>query len=231
MLNSAFDDYTAARTLLRDPEHVWQGAMFASMAIEKHLKTLLAFKGASIKCHLSNYEPFKKKLKELNIVLPYEPDANFVTTLSKSYKFRYFDELGNVASCGFFWWQLLSELDEIIDAIDGRINIQRNGVTVNTRYKEAVIAKDSKVLSENWVLSSGKKEEYMLRPGFIGRYIEEKIVILNFINQSLSSGHKEFVGAEIRLTGNRDQVQFIFTKPISAGEKILNEMILKAFES
>jgi hypothetical protein len=231
MLNSAFNDYTAARKLLTDPDHIWQGAMLASMTIEKYLKSLLAMKGVSVKSHLTNYHLFEKELKDLNIQLPYELNENFVNALSSSFKFRYFNDIGGTVSCGFFWWQMLAELDEIIHSIDSRINLTKSGKNQATTYQENVLHKSTALHKDNWILNGSKKEDMMLRPGFIAKYVEERILILNFRNLDLSAGHHDFVGATIELGKDRKTIYFNYTHTIDASEKILNNQTLEAHES
>jgi len=54
---------------------------------------------------------------------------------------------------------------------------------------------------------------------------------LNFKNIELSSGHSEFVSADVVLSADRDQVDFKFNRPMSADKEILNKLIMDAFES
>jgi hypothetical protein len=209
MLRSAYDDYVAARLLLKS-SCLWQGAMLASMAVEKYLKTLFHLRGVTQWGHLGNkLSEFKNKLASLNN-LPTAIPAPFLTVLSRSYTLRYYNEIGSPVSCGFFRWQLLAELDRVVYEIEDGITLAEGDTEKPTPYMEAVDNDNESVFDQNWILNGDDREAAYLRPGFVLKYVEEENVILDLTVDGVKPKSLNFIAAEAELRTDRKTMDVHF---------------------
>lgn len=163
-VTTGYRDYIASRYLLNN-DFFMAGVTLASSALEKYLKGILIIHHLKRKVHLDNLKEIKKALDRVNINIFEELDETFLNILSDAYKLRYYDNLKNALSFGFFANQLLAELDFTINLIDSRLRItnDQTGEIVLTPYRKAVNNNDVKIYLNNYLLNNISKKEFMER--------------------------------------------------------------------
>jgi len=164
----AYDDYIASRVLLNN-KLALQGAIFASTAIEKYLKAILVVLGYDlnkIKFHLDRLPKLKSYFEEteyLELFTKYF-DPAFFDQLSKAYSFRYYDNVKQPTTMGFFINQFLGELDYTVAAFERLVIMNDdNGKDLPSKYKRAVNEKDHNLFHDNYILNNLDKREFMER--------------------------------------------------------------------
>lgn len=161
-----YRDYIAARFLLNN-NFFLQGLTLASSSVEKYLKALLIFHGRSKKKHLSQLDDLKQELANCYYDLTQKFDPRFFTLLSNAYKARYYDNLQEPLTIGFFVNQLIGELDSFVSFIENFVITEikdLNGNIVKTPYKRAYEEKNEQLIKNNYLFEGITKKEYMERP-------------------------------------------------------------------
>lgn len=194
LLNQAYGEYLAARCLLLNELYL-QGATMASNAVEKYLKSILVYNGFTkkdIRVHLNNIEPLKLNLKRSYIDITEKFDQHFFEILSTVYTMRYHDDIKKPITLSFFVNQFLGELDSFVHYIQSLItSISINGKAVSSHYRRDAIAKEPKLLDNNFLFGDLSKKDFMEKPdtGY-GYYVNpdlghEEIILLgkNVINK------------------------------------------------
>ena len=112
-LRTAYSDYIAARVLL-NRGYTLQGMMLASTAIEKYFKTAICiWTGKVTKVHMDNFDAIRQKVVEMGYGRLIEKiDPQFLELLSKAYKIRYYDDITESMTIGFFRNQFLGSRNE-----------------------------------------------------------------------------------------------------------------------
>jgi HEPN domain-containing protein len=145
-LGLAFEDYIAARLLLRNGL-LSQGVAVASTAVEKQLKALLAFHGVFTKRHLD--PSLLAKVKKVEPELGTSLNTDFIKYLGKGFTLRYASidsgEFGIVIN----QYRTLIELDATILTIDGGFKLHRNRELQETPLTKAINEKNPMVLEQN----------------------------------------------------------------------------------
>jgi len=161
-----YRDYIAARFLLNNNFYL-QGLTLASSSVEKYLKALLIFHGRSKKKHLTQLHALKEELANCYYDLTQKFDPRFFTLLGKAYKARYYDNLEEPITIGFFVNQLIGELDTFVSFIENFVIKEikdQNGNIIKTPYKRAYGAKNEHLVKNNYLFEGITKKEYMERP-------------------------------------------------------------------
>lgn len=161
-LLAAFDDYLAARVLIR-AELLSQGAILASTAIEKYCKTILAFQGQSSRGHL--------KTAHWNCLRSFDPklyktfNTEFFKFLQKCYDLRYPDNLPSGYNIAIRSRELLAELDFVALSLQKKIKIinpEEDG-SRKMMYEELISNKDERIVGDNHVLNGEDKDAFIAR--------------------------------------------------------------------
>jgi len=130
-LSAAYDDYLAARVLLNSGL-LLQGAIFASTAIEKHLKALLAFSGNVSRGHL--------KTAHINAAKAFDPrlanelNEEFLRLLQRAYRTRYSDTLGVDFNLVIASREFLAELDYTVHRLYSPVTISKGALRLQQDY-------------------------------------------------------------------------------------------------
>lgn len=163
-VNAAFDDYMAARVLVRAKLLV-QGAILASSAIEKYCKAVMAFKGHFSRGHLkkahwnylANFDP--KLYSTLN--------PEFFLFLQKCYKLRYPDSLPVGYNIVIIERELLAELDRTALGLHTKFtfSIKDRSPTRGGKYEQLSEDKDDRLFGENHFLSKEDVASFISNSG------------------------------------------------------------------
>ena len=161
-LQAAFDDYIAARVLIR-AGLLPQGAILASTAIEKYCKTVLAFQGQSSPGHL--------KTAHWNCLRGFDPklyktfNEEFFIFLQKCYTLRYPDALLAVFNVVIKSRELLAELDFVALSLQQKFKIVDTSKKEprQMRHEELITNKDEKLVGENHFLNGEDRAVFIAR--------------------------------------------------------------------
>lgn len=163
-LSLAFDDYIAARLLLRKGL-LAQGVAVASTAVEKQLKALLAIHGIYTKKHLD--KGLLAKVKSVEPKLGNYLSDDFIKFLGKGFSLRY----ASIDSGGFQivinQYRTLIELDAVILTIDGGFKLKLSGARVRTPLEQAIAVKNPMVFEENVPLETISIEDLYETPNLL----------------------------------------------------------------
>jgi HEPN domain-containing protein len=164
----AYDDYITSRFLINNG-HVLQGAILASTAIEKYFKAMLVALGTpidKIKVHMDRFDKLKSHLDHSDYYQLFTNhfDEHFFEELRKAYLFRYYDNIKQPTTLGFFVNQFLGELDWTVYTIETLLIMHDGkGNPIDTRYKREVKEQQPQIFENNFVLNKIKKKDFMVR--------------------------------------------------------------------
>lgn len=165
LLRTAYNDYIAARVLL-NRNYTLQGMILASTAIEKYFKAAVyAITGRRSKVHMDRFEVIKNEIIEIGYeVLITKIDPLFLELLSKAYKLRYYDNITETISIGFFRNQFLGELDAAVAWFDQLYILSKKGSNevVLSPAKMDYRNRNPDLFENNWVTTIEKdKKKFM----------------------------------------------------------------------
>lgn len=153
-----YQDYLGARLLLINGL-LKQGTGLAATAVEKFLKGVILIKGNKCKGHLG--ENLIRAVKNQQPQLYDSLNIDFIRFLKKAYKLRYTDEIKERFSIVINQYRTLAELDKTINLIDSGINITKNGISVDTVYRQGLEKRESLLVEENYIALSMARSEYL----------------------------------------------------------------------
>ncbi|MBL0269794.1 MAG: HEPN domain-containing protein [Chitinophagaceae bacterium] len=162
-IRGAYNDYIAGRVLL-NAGYIMQGAILASTAVEKSFKAVLAIKGISPKwVHMDKIEKLKEGIHEAGYSVLFEKlDPNFLSVLSDVYKIRYFDNIKEHFSVGFFINQFIGELDHSFAIFERAYIMEKSdGSEALTPLKMDLKKGNQDLLENNWVAKKLNRKEFM----------------------------------------------------------------------
>jgi hypothetical protein len=159
---AAFDDYLAARVLIRSQQLV-QGAVLASTAVEKYCKAVLAFRGNVSQGHLKTAH--WKCLKNFDPTLYATFNEEFFVFLQKCYDLRYPDSLPAGFNIVIRSRELLAELDLTALSIEKRFDIRRTDAKTagSTLFDQLRLKKDERLVWDNHVLNNEDRLTFIVR--------------------------------------------------------------------
>jgi hypothetical protein len=166
LLQLGFNDYIAARHLINS-KYILQGVTLASTALEKYLKVILVSKGKTKKdigVHLDKIDKLKKHLDECYTDFTNKIDERFLQILGKAYKVRYYDDIKDPITIGFFTKQFLCELDYTIALFENVIYKDvkdEKGNQILTLYKRNVQERNPDLVLNNYLFSGMTKKDFM----------------------------------------------------------------------
>jgi hypothetical protein len=149
---------------------ILQGVTLASSAVEKYLKVILVSKGKAKKdigVHLDKLDKLKKHLAECYADFTNKIDKRFLEILGKAYQIRYYDDIKEPLTIGFFVNQFLCELDYSIAFFENIVYYDirdDKGNQVATFYKKAVAERNPNLTQNNYLFSGMTKQEFMEQP-------------------------------------------------------------------
>jgi len=155
---SAYSDYIAARVLLNNCL-LTQGAILASTAIEKYIKTLLALNGNISHGHLKNSH--KTALENLAPEIYNAVDKEFLDLCQHCYAIRYKDSIAKNFNIVIAQREFLSELDEFVSLFENSIEIHKDGEKQVCRYHQGEFEKDIRLLHNNFVFQNKDKSKFI----------------------------------------------------------------------
>jgi hypothetical protein len=166
MMAVGYRDYLAARYLLNN-DLLMQGIGLSSLAVEKYLKSILVSQNIILKVHLDQWTLIKASFIKNKITLFNELDENYLNLLGRAFSLRYYDRISNTSRYAFKKWQVLAELDFVVNLIESRTNFHDgSGSVIKTNYGVDVESIDPNLYLENYVLQGREKKEYMERESF-----------------------------------------------------------------
>lgn len=165
LISLGYNDYIAARHLIHSG-YILQGVTLASTAVEKYLKVILALFGKEKKdmgVHLDKIEKIKKLLSECYYDITEKIDSRFLEILGSAYKIRYYDELKEIITIGFFINQFIGELDYTINLFETKVitGICDNNTPIFTLYKRNIEEKNKDLFLNNYIFNGLTKKEHM----------------------------------------------------------------------
>lgn len=161
-----YRDYIAARFLLNN-NYILQGLTLSSTAVEKYIKSILCLNNKTKKeigVHLNRLNILKKHLSDCYYDITQKMDNRFLGILDKIYQMRYYDDIENPITIGFFVNQFIGELDYTINLFETIVlkNIyDKKGNLIKTPYKGAVENKDKDLFKNNYLFNDISKKEHM----------------------------------------------------------------------
>ena len=170
LLNMAYSDYIAARILL-NKDYTLQGVILASTAIEKYFKALVAIcTGRKIHVHMDRFDKIQKIIEETEYKTVIDCiDSRFIDILGKAYKLRYYDNVSESYSVGFFKNQFLGELDGAVALFEKIfIEIQAGDLIVLTPLKQDLKKNNPDLFYNNWTLTKEKDKKVFMENNCIG---------------------------------------------------------------
>lgn len=171
-LRMAYKDYIAARVLL-NRGYTLQGVIIASTAIEKYFKaTLTLFSDKPANVHMDRFELIKKAIEDIGFgVLIEKIDPLFIEILGKAYRLRYYDNVTEPITIGFFKNQFIGELDGTIELFERLFTITNGDANeqILTPLKQDYNVSQNPDLSENnWVTTKEKNKKLFMETNCIG---------------------------------------------------------------
>jgi HEPN domain-containing protein len=164
-LRTAYNDYIAARVLL-NRGYTLQGAMLSSTAIEKYFKAGICLAtGEILKVHMDRFEVIKNQVIEMGYgILIEKIDSIFFDLLSKAYIVRYYDNITEPFTIGFFRNQFLGELDGAVELFELLfvLSKKRSDEKVLSPLKMDYRTGNPDLFENNWVTTKEKdKKKFM----------------------------------------------------------------------
>jgi hypothetical protein len=162
-LRVAYNDYIAARVLL-NKGYTLQGATLASTAIEKSFKAaIVLFTGKRPNIHMDKFDKIKKEVVDMGYeVLIDKMDPKFIDILCKVYSLRYYDNVREPFTLGFFRNQFIGELDHAMAVFEQLFQLSgQNGEKVLTPLKMDLKNANPNLLENNWVAAKMDRKKFM----------------------------------------------------------------------
>ena len=213
-----YRDYIAARFLLNN-NFIIQGLTLSSTAIEKYLKALIVFtskEGEYFRFHFDKLDKLKEILDRNYYDITKKLDQRFLGILEKIYKIRYYDNITEPITIGFFLNQFIGELDLTVNYIENVVlkDIRnQNGEIIQTPFKKGIESRDQNLYENNFVLNQVNKKEFMERPdnGFA----------IHLHPNSLAHGEIKVVGTNIlnEYSGGMWEINVNFERPENSEKK------------
>jgi hypothetical protein len=157
-LGAAFRDYIAARVLLINALSL-QGAVQASTAIEKYLKTFLAFKGQASHGHLKHAH--LNALKNIAPGLYARLNEEFLLLCKRVYNVRYPDSLPVGFNIVVATREFLAELDHTVLTLHDCFYVWQDGREADTEIDVYLKNKDPRLLLGNHALFNLDKSAFV----------------------------------------------------------------------
>jgi len=160
----AFGDYRAGRHLFLNGFYT-HALILSSTAVEKYLKSMLAFLGLRKRVHLDKMDELRKLFAATDYhFIPDKLDEGFLSVLGKSYKYRYYDDVETPESIGFILNQFLGELDYTVAYMESAFILTNDkGERVESAYQKAIKNEDPAIVTNNYILQKIPKKEFMNR--------------------------------------------------------------------
>lgn len=155
-LSIAFDDYVAARLLLRN-RLLAQGVGLASTSVEKYIKAILALKKQyPKKLHLE--KKLVSMLAQHHKHLYDSLDHDFLEFLSRGYRLRYAATESQGFSLVINQYRTLYALDRTIKEIDTGFIFKNSSIT--SPFRTAILEKDTRIFEDNLPLNLVSEAEF-----------------------------------------------------------------------
>ncbi|MHA2718280.1 hypothetical protein ACXZ7B_26845 [Vibrio owensii] len=157
-LNDGFQDYLSCRVLMNQGLSV-QSAIFASTALEKYLKAIMAFKGDHAHGHLkkAHWNALKNHNKELYSQL----DESFLKLCQKAFSLRYTESLPEGFNMVIASREFLAEIDHTINLLEKSFALEKEGKLQKLRYDHALESRDLRLYQNNHALLGIDKKEFV----------------------------------------------------------------------
>lgn len=161
-LQAAFDDYLAARVLIRS-KLLPQGVVLASTAIEKYCKAVLAAQGQS--------SPGRLKLAQWNCLQDFDAagyttfNKEFFLFLQKCFKLRYPDSLPVGFAIAIHSRELLAELDFTALSLQQQFKTKGLDTIISGRmpYNDLLVNKDKRLTDDNHLFKNEDRTAFVTR--------------------------------------------------------------------
>lgn len=174
LLRAAYNDYIAARVLL-NRNYTLQGVTLASTAVEKYFKAAIALSTGKVShVHMDRSELLRKEVSEIGYSLLIEKiDKSFLDILSKGYRLRYYDNIREPITIGFFKNQFLGELDGTIELCERLFILHKvkDGKTeklLSPLKMDYNVNKNPDLSENNWVTTPEKDKKKFMENNCIG---------------------------------------------------------------
>lgn len=163
LIRTAYNDYIAARVLL-NKNYILQGVILASTALEKYFKALIISHSGKVKhVHFDKFDQLKEAVEQIGYtVIIDKMDPRFIEILTKIYPLRYYDNIKNPISIGFFKNQFLCELDQAVYWFDKALVPTDVKGTLLSTVRQDFQKKNPDLIENNWITKIPiDKKKYM----------------------------------------------------------------------
>lgn len=158
---SGFRDYIASRLLIRN-NMLEQGAILASIAVEKYIKACLVYFDSQKKVHL-NHQNFIPFINRVSPTILDKINIEFIRYLGLIYQCRYYSNHEKEISIGIHKWKFLAELDYTMNLLDGKTTLTRQDGSSDSVFKQAVENLDESVMGECYLAMRVEKKKFVER--------------------------------------------------------------------
>ena len=161
MLNNAFEDYLASRTLFRNGL-LLQASILACTCIEKHIKGMLLYDNAKVPRH-HDLVKLHSQLSSKNHRLCDKINLEFLQALALAYKARYIGDLQPDYNIVILRRKFLAELDYTYSILDPSIRFRYRGMKNDAKstYESAIEVKNPLITAENHIVAHESKKLYV----------------------------------------------------------------------
>lgn len=174
LLRTAYNDYIAARVLL-NRDYTLQGVILASTAIEKYLKTVIAMQTGKVSyVHMDRFDVLKAEFMRTEYGILFDlVDKQFLNILTKGYRYRYYNNIKEPTTLGFFKNQFLGELDGMIELLERLFILKKvkegKEVPILSPLKmDYQVNKNPDLSENNWVTTKEKNKKSFMENNCIG---------------------------------------------------------------
>ena len=144
--------------------YILQGVILASTALEKYFKALIISHSGKVKhVHFDKFDQLKEAVEQIGYtVIIDKMDPRFIEILTKIYPLRYYDNIKNPISIGFFKNQFLCELDQAVYWFDKALVPTDVKGTLLSTVRQDFQKKNPDLIENNWITKIPiDKKKYM----------------------------------------------------------------------
>lgn len=163
----AYKDYIAARNLLHSG-FLHQATFFINTCIEKELKASLF--SHEIKVNATHETPKLLNIISQHVTWTTEINSEFIKVISKIYKSRYFENLGQGFNFVINKNKFLAELDFTYSFLESKTILhgeEEDNPFCESRYQKGINEKDTLIFFNNYILNNISKEDFLNQPDMV----------------------------------------------------------------
>lgn len=153
-----YRDYTSARILYLN-DMLLEGTVLASTAVEKYIKSVMAYFGKKKYFHLDK-AGILDQIDDMDPRILEGIDRDYLSLLGKVYKSRYYDDMPDGQAFGLHKNKMLAELDYSVIALDDRVRILQDGIVISGIIS-AMKSGQQEICKENYMYRDRDKKRFV----------------------------------------------------------------------